>query len=81
MTVELLFLLLFIAFSFMLNILFYAKKHVDTKETRLFGLISLVNMIGLVVEFASIYSAKSLGIENTITIVISKCYLVYLLGF
>ena len=81
MTVELLFLVLFIVFSFMLNILFYAKKHVDTKETRLYGLMSFVNMIGLIIEFVSIYSVKHWGIENIFAIIINRCYLVYLLGF
>ena len=81
MVVDLVFLLLLLVFSILLNVIFYSKKHVDTKETRLFGIIAFTNMIGIFIEFSAIFTTRYLGIDNTISIFINRCYLIYLLGF
>ena len=81
MTIDLVLLLIIIAFSFIINILFFVKKHVDTKETRLYGVISLVNLIGLIMEFVSIYTVRVLGTESLLSVVVNKGYYVYLLVF
>ena len=58
MTVELVLLMLLISFSLVLNVLFHSKKHVDTKETRLFGIVALVNLIGIIFELFAVLSIE-----------------------
>ena len=81
MTVELVFLMLLIAFSLILNIMFYSKKHVDTKETRIYGMVAFVNFISILLELFSVLSIEYYGVNNIISIIINKSYLVSLLCF
>ena len=81
MTVELVLLMLLISFSLVLNVLFHSKKHVDTKETRLFGIVALVNLIGIIFELFAVLSIEYYGINSMFSIIVNKLYLVGLLCF
>ena len=81
MTVELVLLMLLISFSLVLNVLFHSKKHVDTKETRLFGIVALVNLIGIIFELFAVLSIEYYGVNSIISIVMNKVYLIGLLSF
>lgn len=81
MTVELVFLMLLISFSLILNIMFYSKKHVDTKETRIYGIVAFINLIGILLEAFSVLAIEYFGINSVVSIITNKCYLISLLCF
>lgn len=81
MTVELVLLMLLISFSLILNIMFYSKKHVDTKETRIYGIVAFINLIGILLEFFSVLAIEFFGINSVVSIITNKCYLISLLCF
>ena len=81
MTVELVFLMLLISFSLILNIMFYSKKHVDTKETRIYGIVAFINLIGILLEVFSVLAIEYFGINSVVSIITNKCYLISLLCF
>ena len=81
MTVELVLLMLLISFSLILNIMFYSKKHVDTKETRIYGIVAFINLIGILLEVFSVLAIEYFGINSVVSIITNKCYLISLLCF
>ncbi len=68
-------------YSVILNILFFCKEHISTKETKIFGIIVFSNFIGLLLELACMFSINVLGTDNIITIIINKSFLLYFLFF
>ena len=70
-----------LVYSIILNILFFCKKHINTKETKIFGIIVFSNFIGLILELACIYTINHLGTNSIITIIINKTFLLYFLFF
>ena len=81
MTAGLAFIILSLSFSFVLNILFFSKKHIVTKETRIFSVIVFINFIGLIIELSCVLTIKYLGINSLLTIIVNRLYLVYLISF
>ena len=66
-------------FSFLMLILFFAKEHVNTKETKIFGVLIVSNFLGLLIEVmctvASIIYFEHPHISNFIY----KSYLMYII--
>ncbi len=68
-------------YSIFLNLLFFSKKHIKTYETKIFGIMLVSNLVGILLEFSCIGLIFSLGTENLFVILINKLFLVYLLTF
>ena len=68
-------------YSIFLNIIFFSKKHIKTYETKMFSIMVVSNLIGILLEFGCISSIYFLGTENILVIMINKLFLVYLLTF
>ena len=68
-------------YSIFLNIIFFSKKHIKTYETKMFSIMVVSNLIGILLEFGCISSIYFLGTENILVILINKLFLVYLLTF
>ena len=64
-----------------LNVLYFSKKHIKTKETNIFSIILFINLIGIILEMLCILSINYLGIRNLFSIIVNKFFLVYQLGF
>ncbi len=80
-SIGLAFLTITIIYSIILNILFFCKKHIDTKETRIFGVIVSINLIGIILESLCIITLNILGTDNFFTILVNRSFLVYFLVF
>ena len=81
MSAGLAFIVLSLLFSFVLNILFFSEKHIDTKETRIFSIIVFINFIGLFIEMSCVLTINYFGTNSIISIIVNRLYLVYLLSF
>jgi len=68
-------------YSIFLNILYFSKKHIKTYETKMFSIMMVSNLIGIILEFSCIFSLYYLGTESLISIMINKLFLLYLLTF
>lgn len=66
-------------FILILNIIYFSKKRIKTEETKTFGIILIVNLIGVIVDIIST-SMSLFGIQNFILTFVSKLYLVYLVA-
>ena len=68
-------------YSISLNCLFFLKEHVNTYETKVFGILVITNLVGLIFEFLCITTIHTLGVEHIITILINKLFLVVIAAF
>ena len=68
-------------YSIFLNILYFSKKHIKTYETKMFSIMMVSNLIGIILEFSCIFSLYYLGTESLMSIMINKLFLLYLLTF
>ena len=75
--------ILFISFiySIFLNVLYLSKRHIKTYETKMYSIMMIGNLIGILLEFGCIISIHYLGISNLLAIIVNKIFLVYLLTF
>ena len=58
--------------------IYFFKKKVNTIENKIYSCILVVSLLGIIIDFLSVYMAFS-GIHNIIFNIINKMYLVYLL--
>lgn len=68
-------------YSISLNILYFTKKHIKTYETKIFSIMMVSNLIGIVLEFCCIFSIHFFGTGNLLVIIINRIFLLYLLLF
>ncbi len=68
-------------YSLFLNISFFSKKHVKSLEINVFGTLMVANFIGLIIEFLCIMSLRIYGVNNIISVIINKIFLIYLFLF
>lgn len=80
-TVGLSFLTISFIYSIILNIVFFSKKHIKTKETKIFGIIVFLNLIGILLETACIFITNMMGVHSFLTIFVNKLFLLYLVSF
>ena len=81
LTAGLAFIIMALCFSVILNVLFFSKEHINTRETKIFSIIVFINLIGLIVELFCVLCINYLGVDNAISIFVNRLYLVYLLSF
>ena len=81
MSVGFIFLLFSFIYSLFLNILYFNKKHVKNYETKIFGIMITVNFVGILLETMCILFISKLGVDNLLTIIVNRLFLIYLLSF
>ncbi len=74
-------LVLTFVFSLTLNILFFVKKHVKTSETKIFSILLIVNLIGLLIEIITKVLILIFDISNYFVYIFTKIYLIYIIMF
>lgn len=67
-------------YSLTLNLMYFTKKHINTYENRIFSILVVSNLIGLLLEFVCTYSLLYFPITIWTTI-INKLFLLYLMSF
>lgn len=75
------FILCGLMFSSVLNILFFSKEHIKVKETKIFSILLVVNLISLIVELLCSYIGFNFPINCLISRIVTKTYLVCLMTF
>lgn len=68
-------------YSLFLNVVFSMKKHVNSTEINIFGLLMRANIIGLLLEFSCIVTIRTLSVNHLLTIIVNKIFLIYLFIF
>ncbi len=68
-------------YCIVLNILFFFKKHINTRETKIFSILLISNLVGIILEISCILLIKGLGVQNILAIFINKLFLLYQLFF
>ena len=68
-------------FSFALNIIYFSRKHIKTKEMQIFSYLLMVNFIGLLLELLCAYIGYKLEPNALFAHIFTKTYLVYLMTF
>ena len=76
------FLSLSFIYSVLINILFFSRKHIKTYETRLYSIMIIANLFGIVLEFFSIVCTLKIGVKGILFVnFVGKLLLVYLAFF
>ena len=65
-------------YMMMVLILFFSKKRVQNIETKLFSIISIVNIIGIILDLIIVYLSYVLPFHSSLYI-LNKFYLIYIL--
>ena len=73
--------LIVMIFSLTLNFIFHFKRHIKTKETKLFSCLLFVNFIGLIVELICAYIGYNYELDNLFAHIFTKTYLIYLMTY
>ena len=68
-----------IPFSILIVILFFVKKHIDSKETRIFSVLIVSNLCGLIIELLCTFASMIYSNYPIISQLIYKMYLFYLI--
>ncbi len=69
-----------IIYSLTLLIVYKSKPHIKTVENKIFSILIILNLFGLIIELAN-YFLVLYNTECLLTYIISKIYLIYLLTF
>ena len=80
-TVGLAFITISFLYSIILNYLFFSKKHIKTTETKIFGILVSMNLIGIILELLCTLTLAAFGVNSFISIIINKAFLVYYVSF
>ena len=67
-------------YALALNIVYYHKEHIETKETKIFSYLLTANMLGLMIEFMCNVVGKKWP-DTILPVVFTKVFLIYLLVF
>ena len=81
MAVSLSFLCISFIYIVFLNVIFFNKEHIKTYETKIFSRLLVTNLIGIILEFACIFSIYFLGTNSLISLFINKIFLLYFMTF
>ena len=68
-----------IPFSMVIVILFFTKGHIVSKETKIFKVLIVSNLCGLIVEILCTYASLIYSTNRIISIIIYKLYLFYII--
>ncbi len=68
-------------YSIGLIIVYFTKPHINTTENRIFSILIVTNLIGLLLEFINYFTVLNITTIPFANYVVSKFYLIYLLSF
>ena len=81
MNISLAFLGISLVYSVFLNILFFSKKHVKNLETKIYGILIVVNLIGILLEFLCNLTVNYSNYIPLLNMIVLKLLLIYFLTF
>ena len=75
------FVVLSLVYMIFLKMYFISKKHIESREIKIFNNLMSLNIIGLIFEMFCIILGTILKTESFINYIFNKLYLIYLLAF
>lgn len=66
-------------FSATLNVIYFSKKHIKSKETETFSILLFINLLGLIVEFLCSYIGNNFITDSSPARLFTRIYLGYLM--
>ena len=75
------FILCGVLFSIVLNIIYFSKRHIKTREMRVFSILLVINLISLLSELACSYIGYTSEVDSILPHISTKLYLVCLMSF
>lgn len=79
MSLAVCFIILSLFYSISLNIIYFKKSHLKNIETKLFSILLVLNLIGLILELSCYFLVKADYI--LLSNIVNRAYLIYLLAF
>lgn len=65
-------------YNLLVTIIYFHKERIKTKENKIYSLLIIINLIGIIIDMSSVTVAR-LGIHNALFFIINKVYMLYLL--
>lgn len=65
-------------YNLLVTIIYFHKERIKTKENKIYSLLIIINLIGIIIDMSSVTMAR-LGIHNALFFIINKVYMLYLL--
>lgn len=65
-------------YNLLVTIIYFHKERIKTKENKIYSLLIIINLIGIIIDMSSVTIAR-LGIHNALFFIINKVYMLYLL--
>ena len=65
-------------YNLLVTIIYFHKERIKTKENKIYSLLIIINLIGIIIDMSSVTMAK-VGIHNALFFIINKVYMLYLL--
>lgn len=65
-------------YNLLVTIIYFHKERIKTKENKIYSLLIIINLIGIIIDMSSVTMAR-LGIHNALLFIINKVYMLYLL--
>ena len=75
------FILCAILLSITLNVIFFSKEHINSRETKIFAKLLFINLLGLIIEFGCMYTSYTFSPNFLPSIILTRLYLVYLITY
>ena len=66
-----------LVFITMFSVIYFSKKRINSLENKIYSLLLITNMIGLILDITGFVCFKTLGVGNDISVIVSKIYLIY----
>ena len=68
-------------FLTILLIFYFSKKRLNTLDNKLFTILMITNIVGIIIDVSGFALFTMLGTDNKLNILISKIYLIYFLAY
>ena len=68
-------------FLFIIALFYFSKEKIKNFDNTIFTCILIINLIGVVIDLVGFLSFNYLGIENPLSILIAKLFLVYFMSY
>lgn len=65
-------------YNLLVTIIYFHKERIKTKENKIYSLLIIINLIGIIIDMSSVTMAR-LEIHNALFFIINKVYMLYLL--
>ena len=60
-------------YNLLVTIIYFHKERIKTKENKIYSLLIIINLIGIIIDMSSVTMAR-LGIHNALFFIINKVY-------